>query len=229
MFVDLFERTTLRQGDVIEDVLFPLSRMQAKLKFLGTRKTGTGQLNVVLDADREQIGKSLFFTAQMNVAPSFCAVLSQDCDVDSSQNPPPPSFAMCRLVPVPEGMKRNQQRYEALRANIDPYGGGRPFYQLFYVGTHPRLGNTEYLADYGMPMAVAWADYNTLLARKLLEMDDITRAKFRVKAGAYLGRPSQEDIDAGLANPWEPESRIPLTESFGRRIARAYKTLLGRQ
>jgi hypothetical protein len=38
MFVEAYDVTTLRQGDIIADVPFPLSRIQARPKFLGTLK-----------------------------------------------------------------------------------------------------------------------------------------------------------------------------------------------
>jgi hypothetical protein len=228
MFAQHHDTTTLRQGDIIEDVCFPLSRIQATLKFLGTLKPGVSP-QVELIPDTERIGKSSFLTAQISVVPSFCMVLSQDCDVDRTQNPPPPSFAMCRLVPVPEKIKKDPTLFERLRLNIDPYGGERPFYQLFYVGSHSRLGSGEYVADYGMPMALAWTDYNALLKRKILELDDHSRAKFRVKAGAYFARPAQEDVEAGLANPWEAEGTVrPTRQSLSQRMGRAYKILVGR-
>src|SRR5260370_35150783 len=103
MFVERYDPTGLRQGDVIADIPFPLHRRQTKPRFLGTLREGAGQ-HALLDADSEQIRRSWWLTSQVHTAPSHCVVLSQDCDVAPKQNPPPPSFVMCRLVPVPEGI-----------------------------------------------------------------------------------------------------------------------------
>jgi hypothetical protein len=228
MFVEDYDPTTLRQGDIIVNVPFPLPKIQAKPKFLGTYKQGVGQ-HVDLAADTEQIGRTWWLTAHINVSPSFCAVLSQDCDVAPKQNPPPPSFVLCRLVPVSDGIKKNNANFERLKANIDPYGNERPFYQLFYVCSHPRLGGEDYVADYGMAMTVMWRDYDTLLKSKTLEMNDETRAKFRVKAGAYFGRPTEDEISSGLAHPWETAREPHTPQTIGHRIARAYRILTGKE
>ncbi|HTQ53185.1 MAG TPA: hypothetical protein VMI94_01925 [Bryobacteraceae bacterium] len=229
MFVEHYDPTGLRQGDIIADVSFPLSRLQSKPKFLGALKQGTGQ-DVQLDADTELIGKSWWLTAQIHAVVGYCAVLSTDCDVAPKQKPPPPSFVLCRLVPVPDGVKKNQALLKTLMANVDPYGSDRPFYQLFYVGNHSRLGAEEYVADYGMTMTVAWKDYDAVLKRKTLELDDETRAKFRVKAGAYFGRPTPEDVEAGLGDPWKAGPERPRSaQPFRQRIFRAWQVLKGEE
>jgi hypothetical protein len=229
MFVEHYDPTSLRQGDIIADVHFPLSRLQTRPKFLGTLKQGTGQ-HVQLDADTELVGKSWWLTAQVHSAHGYCVVLSQDCAVDSKQNPPPPSFVLCRLLQVPDGMRKNQSLFATLTANVDPYGSDRPFYQLFYVGMHSRLGSGEYVADYGMAMTVAWKDYDAVLKRKTLELDDEARAKFRVKAGAYFGRPTQEEIEAGLADPWKAGPQRQSTQQpFRQRFVRACRVLTGKE
>ena len=227
MFVEDHDSTTLRQGDIIANVPFPLSRIQYKPKLLGTFKQGFGQ-HVELVADAEQIGRSWWLTAHTSVAPSFCAVMSQDCDVALGQHPPPPSFVLCRLVAVSEGLKKSKA-YDRLTANVDPYGDARPFYQLFYIGNHPRLGAEEYVADCGMAMTVIWQDYDALLRNKTLEMTDLSRAKFRVKVGAHFGRPTAEEVSAGLAQPWGAAPEQPRDPGVRQRIVRAYRILVGRE
>ncbi len=199
MFAAKTDPTTLRQGDIIKDVMFPLARMDSPTLLLGTHKEGTGE-SVTLAGKTEQIGKSHYLVGQIHVVSGLCAVLNQCCDVDSKQDPPPPSLSLCRVLPVPEGLRRSKQ-FEVLKANVDPYGTERPHYRLFYLGNLPDLPD-DYLVDYGLCMTVAWRDYNQVLRRKILEMDDVTRSKFRVKAGAYFGRATAEDEAAGIADPW---------------------------
>jgi hypothetical protein len=196
------ERRALRQGDIIADVPFPLARLRASPKFLATYAAGRDQA-VELKASMEQIGHTWWLTAQISTSITFCAVLSQDCDVDPGQHPPPPSFLLCRLKLVPEGIRSSPTSYEALRENPDPYDAEKHgFHALFYIGEYPELGPGEYMADFGQVMTVVRKDYNEILKRKVLEMDDLARAKFRVKAGAFLGRPTKEELAAGTADPW---------------------------
>lgn len=229
MFVAELDLAALRQGDIIAEVTFPLPKAD-ELVVLG--KLAGRLQGQSFEPDVHSIGKSTteWLTAQVPVTVGLCAVLSQCCDVDPSQKRPPPSFVLCRLVEIPEGIRRNHDSLESLKLNVDPYGGVRPFYQLFYIAHHPKLGR-DYVADYGQAMTIRWGDYARILRRKILQMDDLTRAKFRVKAGAFFGRATKEDADAGLADPWKPQpspDRVRVMESFPDRIRRALRVILGR-
>jgi hypothetical protein len=216
---DQLDGNTLRQGDIVADVPFPLLRLDKKPKFLGTFKRGKGE-HVELDAAIEPIKKRPWLVSLVPTSISFCCVLSQCCDVASNQNPPPPSFVVCRLVPVTSGM-RNAENYEGLRNNIDPFGAGHPYYQLFHIGHEPPL-DEEYVADFGQAASISWLDYDAILKRKILQLDDLERSKFRIKAGAYFGRTPVEDKH--LAYPWEP-ILPPPTKRLSERMAEAWRVL----
>ena len=157
------EKNALRLGDIISGVSFPLCRMGSSPRFLGTYRSGTNE-GIVLDGVVEQIGRSYFLLGHIHSAIGLCAVLSQDCDVDPKQSPPPPAFVLCRMMLVPDGMRR-QSSYEALKENVDPYGSWRPYFSLFYIGDHELLGG-EYMADYSQVMTVVWKDYDSILKKK---------------------------------------------------------------
>jgi hypothetical protein len=53
-------------------------------------------------------------------------------------------------------------------------------------------------------MSLSWSDYDLILRKKVHQLDDLNRNKFRVKVGAFFGRPTEEDRAAGVANPYEP-------------------------
>ena len=129
------------------------------------------------------------------------------------------------MLSVPDALRRGD--FQALKHNIDPYGSDvtqRPFFRLFYIEHEISLPH-DFVVDYAQVMTVAWKDYDQILKKKVLQMDDVNRAKFRVKAGASLGRPAKEDIDAGLADPWSP---IPASrQSFLSRLNRAARVLAG--
>jgi hypothetical protein len=226
MFIENPDLNTLRQGDIVANVPFPLPPLKSgELTFLGSYAELGGAAR--FEPRTETIRRTDWFTGHVPVAIACCAVLSQCCDVDSRQNPPPPTFVLCRLAPLPDSIRRRTDLYNILTENVDPYGSSRPYFSLFHVGFHSRLG-AEYVADYGQPMTVRWGDYGAVLRRKVLEMDDISRAKFRVKAGAYLGRPTREEIDAGIADPWRSDESRRIAESVRDRLRRAWHVAIGR-
>jgi hypothetical protein len=58
-------------------------------------------------------------------------------------------------------------------------------------------------------MSFGWSDYDFVLGNKVHQLDDLNRNKFRVKVGAFFGRPTDEDVAAGLANPYAPVDSLP--------------------
>jgi hypothetical protein len=205
MFVETSDMTTLRQGDVISDVLFPLVRMDKPTVFLAAYNRASGRLEPITEETR----RSRYQHAQVGAAVSLAAVFSQDCDVDSRQEHPPPAFLLCRVIQVWDSLLRSPG-YRSLQENIDPYGEGRPYFQLYYLG-EIRGQDGVFLADYSQVVTVSWADYNHVLGKKLLELDKVSRSKFRVKAGAHIGRPTAEEIADGIGDPWHPVEVRPPT------------------
>jgi hypothetical protein len=199
MFIETLDRTTLRQGDVIRDVVFPLARFETT-RFLGRatrREDGAVGLDPVIEGSPERPYQII----QVQGTVGFAAVLSQCCDVDARQNPPPHTFVLCRVVPVPKGIIRKQSSHQALKSNLDPYGEQRAFLGAFWFGTLAAAGQ-ELMADFAQVVTMPWVDYDQILLRKIAQLDDISRAKFRVKVGAHFGRVSQEDQAAGLEDPY---------------------------
>jgi len=125
---------------------------------------------------------------------------------------PKASFSLCRLIPFDRARYKN---VEALTNNIDPWGPRNPHYQFFYYGEINGLDG-EWLADFGLLMSLSWADYDFILEKKVEQLDDLSRNKYRVKVGAFFGRPTVEDLKAGMANPYEPST--PANPSFLDRL-----------
>jgi hypothetical protein len=189
---------SLRQGDVIADVFFPLSR-PGLLKYLATYDSGSDlsmKLQPFIEAPPGSTKKYVQAISHGIVAHG--AVISQCCDLDRAH--PRTSFSLCRLVRLERSRFRN---VEALINNIDPWGAEKPHFQFFYVGSIGGLDG-EYLADFGLLSSFSWADYGLILGKKVYQLDDLNRNKFRVKVGAFFGRPTDEDTKAGLANPYDP-------------------------
>lgn len=231
MFVDHADSTELRQGDLIAKLLFPLPRV-SDTRILGT--LGDNWQTVLSKPEflpaLAVVGKSptRWLTAQVHAAVSFCAVLGQCCEVAHDQNPPPKAFVVARLVPVPEGVRKRPELYRILKDNVDPYGSQRGFYALFYVGAHPLLDD-ELIVDFSQTMSVPWSEYSAIVSRKILQMDDVNRNKFRVKVGAYFGRAPDEDLNAGLADPWNPTDKVSAPTSMIQRLSRAIRIIRGKE
>jgi hypothetical protein len=196
----------LRQGDIIADVFFPLPRF-ANTKVLSSYTSGretevtlsAGEVYLEPIVETPEGAKRSYVSGVVQGFFAHAAVLSQCCDCDRKR--PKPSFLLCRILLVDEKRFHN---IENLRANVDPYDAStKPHFQFFYYGTVPELAG-ECIADYAHVFAVPWADYNVILNRKRFQLNDIDRNKFRVKAGAWFGRPPDEDVKLGLTDPWHP-------------------------
>jgi hypothetical protein len=200
----------LRQGDVIENVFFPLTR-PASLKYLATYVSGSGT-NIVLEpfSETPQGSRRQYLQGISHGVVAHGAILSQCCDLDTKH--PRTSFSLCRLIPFERTRYKN---VDALINNIDPWGQENPHYQFFYFGKIDGLDG-EYLADFALLTSFGWSDYEFILRKKVCQLDDLNRNKFRVKVGAFFGRPTEEDTQAGLGNPYEPTA--PIRTSLLKRL-----------
>src|SRR5438128_934448 len=109
----------LLQGDVISELSYPVFS-DVTLPVSG--RTGRQE-----------------FRAHVTVKTGFVAVVSHSCDlVVYGAGPKRPAFLFCPLIPVPENIRRNAERYALLRENrIDP---ARPHYvNLFWYIQHQPL------------------------------------------------------------------------------------------
>ena len=201
---------SLRQGDVIADVFFPLTK-PGILRYLAMYKAGSGaevKLEPVIEVPPGS--KRRYLQAISHGAIGHGAVISQCCDLDRKH--PKTSLSLCRLVPFERGKYRNEN---VLVDNIDPWGPENPYFQFFYYGEIDGLEGW-YMADFGLLTSFGWSDYEIILAKKVHQLDDINRNKFRVKVGAFFGRPTAEDRAAGLANPFNVVP--PIRKTFLTRL-----------
>lgn len=201
---------SLRQGDIIASVFFPLTR-PGLLKYIASYTSGS-DVNIAVEPFIETPQGS-----RRSYAQSIChgvvahgAIISQCCDLDKKH--PKTSFSLCRLTLLD---RKRYKNVEALINNIDPWGVENPHFQFFYFGEIDGLEG-EYIADLALLTSLGWMDYDLVLAKKVHQLDDLNRNKFRVKVGAFFGRPMDEDVAAGLANPYEPVA--PVRQTFLRRV-----------
>src|SRR6266478_16543 len=104
MFVADADNTSLRQGDILEGIAFPrLSRKD--LFILGAVQSGESEaagINLTA-APHVHRDDPEWLTGQVPLRMSFCAVISQCCDLEPRHNRIEiPAFAVARLIPVPK-------------------------------------------------------------------------------------------------------------------------------
>lgn len=205
MFVQDADIGCLRQGDILAGVPFPLLCLKEVL-ILGTMVPDRSQdaLPILEAFTRVRRDDPNWLTCQMPVRLSFCAVVSQCCDLEPRHGKIlMPAFSVARLIPVPAGILADPQRLASLRGNKDPRNVADPGYiNFFHVPAHERVDDKEWVVDYNQMTAIPGAEFPAILKRKVLQMEDQWRVRFKIKLAASLSRLTEEEGDAGFENPW---------------------------
>lgn len=225
MLIEPSDSAALRQGDIIASVIFPLPRFDLEPRFAAKYHSGSHEsvhITPILGGSSSRPK----YLAEMECAVSHCAVMSQCCDVSPKQNPPPPSFVLCRVIPVSQNLLSKAEQFKLLKQNVSPFSPTGAFHSLFYIG---ELDGKEMMTDFGQTMTVGWSDYKAVLKRRIFALDDVSRAKFRVKAGFHFGRAAEEDRAAGLEDPWNESCELGSKPGYLRRVVRAWNILSGKE
>ncbi len=205
MFVSEADRRSLRQGDILAAVPVPLLRVDgiAFISRVSPGRLGTPVPGVVPTTHvwRED---PHWLTAQLPVRLSFCAVISQCCDLEPRHEKISiPSFAVARLIPVPARIAADAQRLASLRENKDPRDRADPGYiNLFYIPSHERLDNRDWVVDFNQVLSIPSSEFPAVTESKILQMEDRWRVKFKIKLAFSFTRLTDEEREAGLENPW---------------------------
>jgi hypothetical protein len=153
---------SLRQGDVIANLFFPLTR-PGLLKYLATYGSGSDtEIELAPFTEIPQGSRKKYVQSISHGVVAHGAILSQCCDLDKKH--PKASFSLCRLVPFDRAKYRN---VEALIGNIDPWGPENPHFQFFYYGQVDGLVG-EYVADFALLTSIAWTDYDLILGKNCI-------------------------------------------------------------
>jgi hypothetical protein len=205
MFAAQTDQGCLRQGDILAEIPFP--RLSAKdVLILGSvaqgerRATGI-TLAPATHTHRDDPG---WLTGQLPIRTTFCIIISQCCDLEPRHGRiETPAFAVARLIAVPKRIVEDPQRLARLRANKDPRDSSDHGYiNLFHIPAHSSLQGREWVVDYNQLLSIPSIDFPGVLARKILQMDDASRVKFKIKLAASLGRLTDEEIKANLHERW---------------------------
>jgi hypothetical protein len=205
MFVDVADMTCLRQGDILDGIAFP-RLSSADMSMLGKIPSEASQpdvprLRAITNTHRDDQN---WLVAQVPVRFSYCAVISQCCDLEpKNEQLRMPAFALARMIPIPKTIASDSQRLASLRSNKDPRSGSDPGYiNFFYIRPHERLSGKEWIVDYNQTTSIPGREFPAILSKKILQMDDEWRVKFKIKLAICLARLTEEEIKAGLENPW---------------------------
>jgi hypothetical protein len=204
VFVDDMERDCLRQGDILERIPFPLLatgsiRVLGKIKLEAT-ELPYPSIDAALTPHRDDPN---YFTGQLPMRLSFGAVVSHCCELEPRNGKLIGAmFTVARLVPVKQSIMRDSERLESLRANRDPREPIPGYLDYFYTTPHERLESKEWMVDFSQITSVPNSEFPAVLTQKVLQMDDRTRVKFKIKLATYLGRITDEEAENGLEQPW---------------------------
>jgi hypothetical protein len=202
---DGFDVASLRQGDILEGVPFPLMD-HGKINVLGSvaQDRDYNALPPLSAKTHQHRDDREWVTAVIPVRFGFCTVLSNCCDLEPREGRiQAPVLTLARLRPIPNDIKSNQALFDSLKANKDPRDGNDPGYiDFFYLETHALLQNQDWRVHYNQVVTLPTSDITHLLRKKILQLDDRTRMKFKIKLGFTLMRTNEDELNAGLENPW---------------------------
>lgn len=220
-----FDAASLRQGDILAGIPFVLlehakthviARVLENYPF-----AGHPQLQCQLHSHRDD---AEWVLVQALAKYGFCSVVSHCCDLEprAGGRVVTPAINFARLKPVTADIRNNAARFASLTSNADPRNPAGPVYfDRFYLEAHPDLNNADWIVHYNqiVTIPVTPQDVAILLAKKALQLDDRTRAKFKIKLATSLGRLTDDEINAGLADPWlvpapavEPELDVVIAD-----------------
>jgi hypothetical protein len=214
-----FDVAALRQGDILEGIPFPLLDHRT-LQLLGNIQTDRdfNAAPEITPANHKQREDHEWLTALVPVRFGCCIVLSNCCDLESREGRiSAPVFNLARLHPIPDNLRNSPQLFDSLRANKDPRDPNDPGYiDFFYLQPHALLQDRDWRVHYNQVTTLPTATIATILLRKkILQLDDRTRMKFKIKLGFTLMRVNDDELRLGLENPWQeaPEQQAaPLQQ-----------------
>lgn len=205
-----YESASLRQGDILRDVPFPLLE-HSKIRILGNVAQDAQFVNGVPSTSpwMQEINRDKAWVAiQVPARFGFCAVTSHCCELEPRGGKiRTPTVTFSRLRPIPIDLRNNAENFASLRANRDTSQPDTVGYkEFFYLEPHALIDGQDWSIHFNQTVTLPTSDIAILLSRKVLQMDDRTRAKFKTKLAYSSGKYTDEELAAGLDEPWnEPQ------------------------
>ena len=201
-----FDVASLRQGDVLQGVPFPLLEHD-RIHILGSipPEQDFGSIPAIEAGTHQHRDDRQWLTGVVPLRFGLCAVLSNCCDLEPRNGRvQTPTVTLARLRPIPSDIRNNSELFESLRANKDPRDPKDPGYiDYFYLEPHHLIEGNDWRVHFNQVVSLPTSNMVLLLRKKVLQLSDRTRMKFKIKLGFTLMRPNDDEIRAGLENPWD--------------------------
>jgi hypothetical protein len=200
------DKNCLRQGDILDAVPFPI--IDVDVAVLGKIDAEAGMQiphPKIVTIPREHRAQQDCFTMQVKTRLAPGAVISHCCELELRNGKCLlPMIALARIVPMKASIIGHAQKLASLRGNKDPRDPhDHGYLDYFYLAEDQSLGGIESVVDFSQVSSIPGSEYSSLLSRKVLQLLDRDRVKFKIKLAAYVGRLTDEESTAGLENPWQ--------------------------
>jgi hypothetical protein len=207
MFIPLAEmdKVCLRQGDILEIVPFPIIDSEFSLLGKIDEEVEVQTVPKLVAVAREHRNSKDCLTAQVKMRLAPGAVLAHCCELELRNGKCLlPAIPIARLIPVKTAIAVDESKLASLRSNKDPRNlADHGYIDYFHVVPHERLSSREWVIDYCQISSIPSTEYGALMKRKVLQMQDRDRVKFKIKLAVFLGsRLTDEEVGLGLENPW---------------------------
>ena len=196
----------LRQGDILDAIPFPI--IDVDVAVLGKIDADAG-IQIphpkIVTIPREHRSQQDCFTMQVKTRLAPGAVISHCCELELRNGKCLlPTIAFARVVPVKASIVGQAEKLGSLRGNKDPRNqSDHGYLDYFYLAEHESIGGIERVVDFSQISSIPASEYSSLIGRKVLQLLDCERVKFKIKLAAYVGRLTDEEAAAGLENPWQ--------------------------
>ncbi len=199
-----FDSLSLRQGDILAGIPFPLLDRNS-LTVLGSIPADYDYAALATITPRTHVHRfdREWVTVQVPVRFCPCAVLSNCCDLEPRDGQIKVRMVtLARLRPISNDIRRDPERLASLQANKDPRDQvDHGYLDYFYMEPHALLQNQDWNVEFAQVVSIPASDIDLMLRKKILQLDDRTRVKFKIKLAFTLGRTN--DDEDGLENPWQ--------------------------
>jgi hypothetical protein len=116
-------------------------------------------------------------------------------------------ITVARIIPAKRSILNDAVKAASLKANKDPRNiDDRGYIDYFYLEPNGAMANAELVVDFGQISALPSSEYGRLLSKKVLQLADRDRLKFKIKLASYFGRLTDDEEASGMENPWDQEA-----------------------
>jgi len=198
------QRDCLRQGDILKGIPFPVLDLN-NLQILGRIEPPGGETNPsrIIPTVSQHRADPNYLTGQTLIRLAFGCVVSHCCELEPRHGRIISAvFLIARVISVKASILNDDEKLKSLRENRDPRAALPSYIDYFYIKPHALIENNEWMVDFSQVVAIPGVEFPAILGRKVLQMDNRSRVKLKIKLAVYFGRITNEEDDEGLNEPW---------------------------